>query len=126
MKRTALTVGVVVALALPAGLAMAKPARTAGPPPPKAHARVGGKTKQVKVGRSTVRTHTRRTSAGGNTSRPLARKNVSQSKGGGSVGVRSPSAGRARVGILQPSSGATGVSLRGKTKGTPAGGRLRL
>jgi hypothetical protein len=126
MRRTALAIGVVVALALPAGLAMAKPARTGVAPAPKAHARVGGKSKRVKVGNSTVRAHARPTSAGANASRPVARKKKKRSSGGGSIGVRNPSVGHTGVGVRQRKSGGTRVSLGSKAKGTPVAGGLRL
>jgi hypothetical protein len=126
MRRTALAIGVVLALALPAGLAMAKPARTGVAPAPKAHAGVGGKTKRVKVGNSTIRAHTRPTKGRANTSRPASRKKPARSTGGGSVGVKNSPAGSTRVGILQRKSGATGVSLGGKSKGTPFRGGVRL
>jgi hypothetical protein len=122
MKKALVAGALALSLALPAGWATAKsgvPA-AATPKAPRAQPRVsvGRVHKSVKVGKTTARARTRRSSAGANSRKVRSGRPRTPATGGG-VGLSNPMVGRLTVGMRQRPNGHSRIRVGGNARGTP-------
>jgi len=129
MKKALVAGAVALSVALPAGWATAKSGVPAASTPKAArtHPRVyvGGEHASKAVGGTTVKSRTRRSSAGANTRKVKAGRQRTPATGGG-VGLSNRNVGGLTIGTQQRPNGHNRIGVGGNAKGTPlrAGARL--